>query len=120
MFDRDGFVSYVGDKSGGNYSAGLKYIENIYGISIDEEYDKDKCAVLLERLEQDKKSDSLDKKELKRRSDMTSHLKKYVEYRNNIDIIMDCLSTRSLPKILPRYLLLTKSTEETYPKFLAN
>ena len=87
MFDRDGFVNYVGDKSGGSYSAGLKYIETVYAISIDEEYDKDKCATLLDQLEQDKKSDSLNKTELKRRSDMTSHLKKYVEYRSNIDII---------------------------------
>lgn len=88
MFDRDGFVSYVGDKSGGSYSAGLKYIESVYAISIDEEYDKDRCVILLDQLEQDKKSDSLNKTELKRRSDMTSHLKKYVEYRSNIDTIM--------------------------------
>lgn len=33
MFNRDGFVSYVGDKSGGSYSAGLKYIETVYAIA---------------------------------------------------------------------------------------
>lgn len=83
MFDKDGFMPYVGSASGSSYAGGLKAIETIYGIDIDAEYQSDKCIGLLQKLEQDKKSTELNKTELKRRSDMTSHLKKYVEYCEN-------------------------------------
>ena len=83
MFSRDEFMSYVGSASGSSYAAGLKAIESIYGVDIDAEYAGDKCRNLFQKLEQDKRSTELNKTELKRRSDMTSHLKKYVEYREN-------------------------------------
>ena len=83
MFNRDEFMSYVGSASGSSYAAGLKAIESIYGVDVDAEYTEDKCRNLFYKLEQDKKSTELNKTELKRRSDMTSHLKKYVEYREN-------------------------------------
>lgn len=83
MFNKDGFMSYVGSASGSSYAGGLKAIENIYEVNIDNEYEKDKCFALLRTLEFDKKSTELNKTELKRRSDMTSHLKKYIEYREN-------------------------------------
>ena len=83
MFSRDEFMSYVGSASGSSYAAGLKAIESIYGVDIDGEYAGDKCRNLFQKLEQDKRSTELNKTELKRRSDMTSHLKKYVEYREN-------------------------------------
>lgn len=87
MFSRDEFMSYVGSASGSSYAAGLKAIESIYGVDIDGEYAGDKCRNLFQKLEQDKRSTELNKTELKRRSDMTSHLKKYVEYRENATAI---------------------------------
>ena len=83
MFNKDGFISYVGSASGSSYAAGLKAVENIYGVDVDIEYKRDKCIALLAKLEQDKKNADLHKTELKRRSDMTSHLKKYIEYCDN-------------------------------------
>lgn len=83
MFSRDEFMSYVGSASGSSYAAGLKAVESIYGVDIDAEYAEDKCRNLFRKLEQDKISTELNKTELKRRSDMTSHLKKYIEYREN-------------------------------------
>ena len=80
MFNKDGFMSYVGNVSGSNYATGLKYIENIYDVDIEVEYKKDECLSLLQKLEKDKRSTKLNKTEQKRRSDMTSHLKKYIEY----------------------------------------
>ena len=43
MFDREGFIDYVGAKSGNSYASGLARIENLYSVGIDAEYDKDKC-----------------------------------------------------------------------------
>ena len=42
MFNKDGFMSYVGSASGSSYAGGLKAIENIYEVNIDNEYEKDK------------------------------------------------------------------------------
>ena len=66
MFDKDGFMPYVGSASGSSYAGGLKAIETIYGIDIDAEYQSDKCIGLLQKLEQDKKSTELNKTETKR------------------------------------------------------
>lgn len=41
MFDREGFIDYVGAKSGNSYASGLA--RNLYSVGIDAEYDKDKC-----------------------------------------------------------------------------
>ena len=43
MFDREGFIDYVGAKSGNSYASGLARIESLYSVGIDAEYDKDKC-----------------------------------------------------------------------------
>ena len=83
MFNRDDFMPYVGSASDSSYATGLKAIEGVYDIDIDAEYVGDKCHKILQKLEQDKRSSELNKTELKRRSDMTSHLKKYIEYREN-------------------------------------
>ena len=83
MFSREEFMSYVGSASGSSYAAGLKAIESVYGVDIDAEYAGDKCCELFQKLEQDKRNTELTKTEIKRRSDMTSHLKKYVEYCEN-------------------------------------
>ena len=35
MFDREGFIDYVGAKSGNSYASGLARIENLYSVGID-------------------------------------------------------------------------------------
>lgn len=90
MFDREGFIDYVGAKSGNSYASGLARIENLYSIGIDAEYDKDKCEALLTQIEADKKRTDLEQKELKKRSDAASHLKRYITFKtNSIDTITD-------------------------------
>lgn len=90
MFDREGFIDYVGAKSGNSYASGLVRIESLYSVGIDAEYDKDKCEALLTQIEADKKRTDLDQKELKKRSDAASHLKRYITFKtNSIDTITD-------------------------------
>lgn len=90
MFDREGFIDYVGAKSGNSYASGLARIENLYSVGIDAEYDKDKCEALLAQIEADKKRTDLDQKELKKRSDAASRLKRYITFKtNSIDTITD-------------------------------
>ena len=90
MFDREGFVDYVGEKSGGSYASGLGRIERLYSVDIDAEYAKDKCEALLAQIESDKQRTDLDSKELKKRSDAASHLKRYVTFRMNaVDTVTD-------------------------------
>ena len=86
MFDREKYMTYVGEKSGNSYASGLARAEKLYAVDIEAEYVRDRCASLLEQLEADKKSPSLDSKEQKQRSDMTSHLKKYIEYKENFGV----------------------------------
>lgn len=83
MFDREQYMKYVGSKSGSSYASGLVRIEKIYAVSIDEAYQADQCNNLLAQLEADKINPALDAKEQKQRSDMTSHLKKYIEFMQN-------------------------------------
>ena len=47
MFDREGFIEYVGEKSGNSYASGLGRIEKLFSVDIDSEYAKDKCEALL-------------------------------------------------------------------------
>ena len=47
MFDREGFIEYVGEKSGSSYASGLGRIEKLFSVDIDAEYAKDKCEALL-------------------------------------------------------------------------
>ena len=87
MFDRKGFAEYVGGTSGNSYASGLANIESIYNADIDGEYEKDRCVSLLSKIENDKKRKDLSENDLHYRRNYFSHLKKYVEYRNNIDTI---------------------------------
>ena len=87
MFDRKGFAEYVGGTSGNSYASGLANIETIYNADIDGEYEKDRCVSLLSKIENDKKRKDLSENDLHYRRNYFSHLKKYVEYRNNIDTI---------------------------------
>lgn len=90
MFDREGFMEYVGEKSGNSYASGLARIEKMYSVDLDGEYEKDKCDVLLKQIEQDKHSDGLSAKDSKRLSDFASHLKRYIAYRlNSVDTVAD-------------------------------
>ena len=82
MFDREQFLIYVGEKSGNSYCSGLARAERTYSVDINEEYARDHCAELLAQLEADKKRSDLDPAELKSRSDMTSHLKRYIAYKS--------------------------------------
>lgn len=81
MFKREGFMAYVGDKSGSSYASGLKNIEGLYGVDIDTEYNRDQCQSLLAKIEQDKKRTDLSENELHKRRDYASHLRKYAEFR---------------------------------------
>jgi len=82
MFDREQFYAYVGDKSGSSYCSGLARAERTYSVDINEEYGRDQCADLLARIEADKKRNDLDPAEIKSRSDMASHLKRYIAYKS--------------------------------------
>ena len=42
MFDRDGYIGYVGDKSGVTYAYGLSRIEALCSVSIDDEFENDR------------------------------------------------------------------------------
>lgn len=90
MYDREGFLDYVGTKSGNSYAGSLGRIERLYSVDIDAEYDKDKCEALLGQIENDKQRTDLDPKELKKRSDAASHLKRYITFRMNaVDTVTD-------------------------------
>ncbi len=83
MFNKDGFVSYVGSASGSSYVAGLKAIETEYNVDIEKEHTKDNCSALLNKIEQDKQKYSLSDAVHKKLSNMLSHLRKYVEFKEN-------------------------------------
>ena len=78
MFDRDGFKEYVGTNSGSSYVNGLDNVEKVYGVDIDAEIRKNKCAHLLSRIDSDKKKMSGNDRH--NRQNWFSHLKKYVSY----------------------------------------
>lgn len=79
MFDRKGFVAFVGSTSGTNYANGLDNIEKVYAVDIDKELAQDNCAHLLAIIEDDKKTTSGNDRH--NRQNWASHLKKYVEYK---------------------------------------
>lgn len=84
MFDRDGYMAFVGEKSRNSYASGLNRIENLYAADIDEQYQRDCCRALLEQIEEDKKRTDLSRQELKSRSDMASHLRRYIAFKAGI------------------------------------
>ena len=88
MFDREGFIEYVGEKSGNSYASGLGRIEKLFSVDIDAEYSKDKCEALLAHIVNEKQH--LNPKEAKRFSDAASHLKRYITFRMNaVDTVTD-------------------------------
>lgn len=80
MFDRDGYIGYVGEKSGAAYAYGLTRIEALCSVSIDDEYEKDRCASLLASLDSLMAEDSDASVELKKVS-AKSKLRKYIEFK---------------------------------------
>ncbi len=80
MFDLNGYKKYVGDKSGASYVSGLKSLEKILNISIDEEFQKDNGNSMLEQLSKMNKDKTLSETERKHASDMRSHLKRYIAF----------------------------------------
>ena len=55
MFDKKGFMAFVGSNSGASYANGLENIEKVYGVDIDAEIAQDNCANLLALIDADKK-----------------------------------------------------------------
>ena len=87
MFDREEFIAYVGSNSGTSYASGLKNIEKLYNISIDAEYERDRCVEVLAKIEADKKRSDLSENELHNRQNYYSHLKRYVEFRTKLPAV---------------------------------
>lgn len=82
MYDRDGYIGYVGEKSGTTYAYGLSRIEALCSVSIDDEYEKDQCVSLLVTLGELIAGDNEAAEELKKVS-AKSKLCKYIEYKKN-------------------------------------
>ena len=78
MFDKKGFMAFVGSNSGASYANGLDNIEKVYGVDIDAEIAQDNCANLLALIDADKKR--LSDNDRKNRQNWYSHLRKYIEY----------------------------------------
>lgn len=85
MYDRKNFMTYVGEKSRNSYASGLNRIERLYDADIDAEYRKDRCEILLAKIEKDKLRTDLNPAALKLRSDMASHLKKYIAFKKGAE-----------------------------------
>ncbi len=79
MFDKNGFIAFVGKASGVQYAIGLSNIEKVYSVNIDEEFARDYCVQLLSTIETDKKA--ITGNDRHNRQNWASHLKKYVEYK---------------------------------------
>lgn len=80
MFDRDGYIGYVGDKSGVTYAYGLSRIEALCSVSIDDEFENDRCASLLSTLDNMMAENGDAGAELKKVS-AKSKLRKYIEFK---------------------------------------
>lgn len=100
MFDKQGFIDYVGKKSGPTYAAGVDNIEVLYSKDVDAEYEKDRCASLLAYLKELKKSPGMTASDLNGLSTRISNLHRYIEYRDGgkpssmriADQLRDCLA----------------------------
>lgn len=98
MFDREGYIGYVGDKSGVTYAYGLTRIEALCSVSIDDEYEKDQCVSLLASLDELAEGDSEAGAELKKVS-AKSKLRKYIDFKEEplqskvpiVEQFRDCL-----------------------------
>ena len=78
MFDKKGFMAFVGSNSGASYANGLENIEKVYGVDIDAEIAQDNCVNLLALIDADKKR--MSDNDRKNRQNWYSHLRKYIEY----------------------------------------
>ena len=79
MFDKKGFIAFVGSASGTMYANGLANIEKTYNVDIDAEVAHDNCVKLLGLIDTDKKQ--LSDNDRHTRQNWSSHLKKYVEFK---------------------------------------
>ena len=79
MFDKKGFIAFVGSASGTMYANGLVNIEKTYNVDIDAEVARDNCVKLLSLIDADKKQ--LSDNDRHTRQNWSSHLKKYVEFK---------------------------------------
>lgn len=104
MFEREKFMTYVGEKSGNSYASGLGRIEKLYNVDIDAEFVKDGCGALLKRIEKEKQRMDLDAKDRKLRSDMFSHLKRYTAFKKGMlpHILTDSVSA-NIAYVISRY-----------------
>lgn len=99
MFDKVGFIAYVGEKAGPAYAAGVENIERLYGKDIDAEYEKDHCASLLAYLQERNNVEGMSASDLNELNAGISNLRRYIEYRDGgkpasmriIDQLRDCL-----------------------------
>lgn len=80
MFDKEGFITFVGSASGNMYANGLANIEKTYNVDIDAEVARDNCVELLGLIDADKKQ--LSDGDLHARQNWSSHLKKYIEFKS--------------------------------------
>ena len=82
MFDKKGFIAFVGSASGTMYANGLVNIEKTYNVDIDAEVARDNCVKLLSLIDADKKQ--LSDNDRHTRQNWSSHLKKYVEFKVSV------------------------------------
>ena len=80
MFDKKGFIAFVGSASGNMYANGLANIEKTYNVDIDAEVARDNCVELFGLIDADKKQ--LSDGDLHARQNWSSHLKKYVDFKS--------------------------------------
>ncbi len=83
---RKDFVDWVkkqGIGSARNYGSGINAIEKNYGVNIEEEFEKDGCRALLNKVTNDEAVISSKKTGVGNKQSWDSYLKKYIAYRNN-------------------------------------
>ena len=81
MFDKSGFKSTLKSNTGATYCHGLSQIEAIFGISIDDEFQRDLCATLQNLLKEKQDNAAPNSSEKMDLSNYGTHLRKYISYR---------------------------------------
>ena len=100
MFDKAGFIAYIGEKFGSIYAVSVESIEKLYDKDVDAEYEKDHCVSLLDYLKSIEGVGGTSTSNLSELRMRVSNLRRYVEYRDAgkpasmriIDQLRDCLS----------------------------
>jgi 5-methylcytosine-specific restriction protein B len=82
MFDRSGFIAYIGETSGMTDADGVDHIEKFYGKDVDAEYEKDHCASLLSFLKDPKNAEGMSDADLNRLRMGIDQLSRYLSYRD--------------------------------------